>query len=93
MNLRIRKDLFFPDDVTRFYWVTIQFTDDNSKEGKVCRSCTMFPLKLCCSLTPWNVQGSMVHRKLLADLGITETSVGLPYVLFSRLHIFKDIYI
>ena len=51
----------------------------------------MLPLKLCWSLTPCKVQGSMVHGKFLANLGLTEPSSGLAYVFFSRVHRFKDI--
>ena len=41
----------------------------------------MLPLELCWSLTPWKVQGSTARGKLLANLGLTETSSGLAYVV------------
>ena len=51
----------------------------------------MLSLKLCWSLTLWKEQVSTVRGKVLANLGITETSSGLSYVVFSRLRRFKDI--
>ena len=51
----------------------------------------MIPLKLSYAFTPWKVQGQTITGKIVGDIGVTEKSDGLTYVLFSRVRKFSDV--
>ena len=81
---------FFADNVTCRNWVPIKaMTAYGSSNGSDVACCRMnVPLKLSWSFTPWKVQGQTIRGKVVANLGKTERSPGLSYVVFSCVRCF-----